>query len=348
MVSEKIRHDYRHDSHQPAARSLKDSLEKAGYQVMEEYLHERNPALLSCKRTPENPEGRPLALVRIENGEKIAKAVLSGREMDASHATKENCRDLCLYLTAKAFQKIDASYERGAIRVTHPHFAKIYEFMSRCRDSYSRPSTHFRGYSLGKQVGIDFEKGDLYDKDLGTVLCAQIRIKVTDKAGKEHQHDSFYLKFEREGTSKSNPLGAVKHLFHWAVHVLSGGGETTIRGRATRRETDKHDTKGVDHVTAAFKNVQKLINKNYKSIFKTDRHTATYLFEMVREVRRIQMKMKTKAFSDSKAKQGKMSPYEKAEKKYKALASTIEEFEKVLPKNAEILGGKEVLLELDL
>lgn len=164
----------------------------------------------------------------LELGATITTTLSSGdiTRISALAPSDENCKALIFFLYSKSFETISAPFSRGVIRVLGHSSGRIIDFLERNPRSYARISTHFKEMTVGRQRGLDFETGELYDSELKTILFG----KLSD--------GSCFIKCETEGTSiLRNPLGAILHLRNWATKAIFGRTDA-VGGMATRREKD--------------------------------------------------------------------------------------------------------------
>lgn len=191
------------------------------------------------------------ALRRIENGGQIARQIVRNDASDQPPAaSKENIRDLVWFMTAQSFEREGNSFPRGTTRVMDENSHLIADYMKSCPSSYSRASSHYNDIVVGKQYGINFQRGELPYAELQTVLFAK-----TERPEHDGVHDMFF-KTETEGFCfTKDPVGAVKHGINWIGHIFSGGGETSVGGEETRRETD------IKELKQSYRDLQKLAVK---------------------------------------------------------------------------------------
>jgi|GEM_PF-4808641 len=213
--------------------------------------------------------------LKLETGRVIAVDLLDP-SISIPKSTKKRALALTWFLMGCAYRENNGIFLRGSVRLYNLSVAqskRFKQFYASCSEAgvHNRPSSHFRELTVGHQKGVDFGKGTLpFDKDLGTLLCGRL------------SDGGFFIKLEREPLSLLNLVGSVKHLYNWASHIRSGGGEKTVGGVSTRRETD-----GVDKARKSFRNIMAVadelgIKESKSSLEKYDR-----IFEMHRVVTKI-------------------------------------------------------------
>jgi hypothetical protein len=270
----------------------------------------------------------------ILEGKGIAEALLKGQ--DVPERTPQDALKLVWFIMACAYQEGGDTFNRGTVRL-HPLSEKqsgmFKEFFSKSPGvhAHSRPSTHFKEMTVGKQKGLDFGKKTLpFDEELATMLCGRLR------------DNSFFIKLEREAVSLTSPVATVRHMHHWKEHADSGGGEKVVGGKDTRRETDGQET-----IREAFKEVlsqwgvigqsyseKKMKDKKIQRKVKEEVKTCKRIFEMSSRVEEIKTLVKLNDMPNAAA--------------LKDLRKAIDEFERIkedIP-NADVASGSEVIIDL--
>lgn len=286
----------------------------------EERLEETFSVIYNASPSDERSE----MLLRVANGKKIAGQILELRN-EYPESNLQNALDFTWFCIACACQESQEPFTRGVTRLyplSKEISNKISDFFCKCKEAHSRPSSHFKDMTIGKQLGLDFGKKTLpLDKELGTMLCGQLN------------DYSFFIKLEREPISLTSPVKSIKHLKNWGKHIISGGGEQVVGGHETRRETDgqKDVRDAFADLLVRWKELKPQVNP-IKEIKTHDR-----IFKMYHRVE----SLKNEIFSLKGAK-GLGST------KYTNLMKSIEKFDEAISRidHPDVISGREVLVDL--
>lgn len=228
------------------------SVQPAGYQQITQFPERMDPrqqfSVLFAALELQDVDNKSIADIseRLIRGQQVASALLNA-QICSFPATKDAALDLTWFLMARAFQANEGVFYRGTVRLQlSKEESERFKAFYKAAGGYHRISSHFKGMTVGHQIGLDVGKGTLpLDPALSTLLCGCL------------SDGSFFIKLERESVSWKKPLASCRHLIQWIQHAFSGG-EQVVGGQPTCRETD-----GIDETYRLFQNIHALWQRHH-------------------------------------------------------------------------------------
>lgn len=297
---------------------------------------------------------------RIAEGKQIASSLLYSNESERPQPTYDNSLNLALFLMASGYQANGQLFARGVVRFYNFPEAgnEIFrQFFLGTQDAnnkdiaYTRISSHFRGMTENKQVGIDFGKGAMpLDPKLSTMLCGCLKDK------------QFFMKFETAAWNPTKkPRESGEHAVNYIKHKVSSGKEN--RGIHTTRETDGQEKirNKFEAIVKERENLAYQVKKEFKKIDSTkakkELKKSKRIFEMNRRVTEIKEQLliiKTADDQESNTAFLELDQNTKSDVKHTRLfsadklLSTIREFEEEIAplEYPEMVSGKEALIDI--
>ncbi|HCJ12230.1 MAG: hypothetical protein A2Y14_04280 [Verrucomicrobia bacterium GWF2_51_19] len=189
---------------------------------------------------------------KIKSGQDFFKK-LSNDGLTDEDKTKENASCLLFFLRNEAAKKSKTPFDKGMMTLEDSG-SKIFNFLKKCEDSYSRDSSHFSAFQAAQSLfkkalnafkldgvhkGLDFNEPNGLPLGAKTALFG--RLEDTDGTKRLGKNGLTFIKFEEHGLKA--PSDRIRHAMNFVTAILRRVGVVPMNDPLAKKEHISNDLK---------------------------------------------------------------------------------------------------------